>query len=293
MKVLTRVVLVLLIAGLVGTSVFFYQQYHKSSAQAATLQTENDETRERYATAVDDIAAIQDSLNSIVLGDEAAHLIPSGLEAEQGLTRAQGDRALERIAVIKAGIQRTKDRIEKLDADLKARGVKIAGLQRMVTNLKKSVAEKEEAVAQLTTQVNDLQGRVTGLTAEVEQKDQAIQEKDTTIEDKRRQIGTVYYVIGTKKQLTDSGVLVARGGVLGMGKTLEPTGNMDDGRMTAIDTDHETTIRISSDKDKVEIVSAQPPSSYVLEEVGENQTELRIVNPEEFRKVKHLVILTA
>jgi predicted RNase H-like nuclease (RuvC/YqgF family) len=291
MKMLGRIAVVVAIVGLLGATIFYYQKFQKSSSDFATLQTENEETRNRYAAAVDEIAAIQDSLNTIVLGDEAARLIPSGLDAEQGLTRAQGDRALERIAVLKAGIQRTKDKIKELDASLKARGIKIEGLQRMVANLKKSVTEKEEAMAQLTTQVNQLQTEVTGLTAQVEEKDATIAEKDVTIETKRKELGTVLYVIGSKKELTESGILVASGGVLGMGKTLEPSGHMDETRFTAIDTDQETAIRIPADK--VEIVSAQPTSSYVLEPVGENQVELRIVNPTEFRKVKHLVIMTA
>jgi hypothetical protein len=40
------------------------------------------------------------------------------------------------------------------------------------------------------------------------------------------------------------------------------------------------------------VISAQPPSSYQLVQVG-GQMELHILDREEFRKVKHLVILTA
>jgi hypothetical protein len=38
-------------------------------------------------------------------------------------------------------------------------------------------------------------------------------------------------------------------------------------------------------------VTAQPPASYELKAVG-GQMELHILDPKEFRKVKHLVVMT-
>jgi hypothetical protein len=96
-------------------------------------------------------------------------------------------------------------------------------------------------------------------------------------------------VIGTKKDLKNSGVVVAKGGVLGLGKTLEPAGQLDETLFTPLNTDAQSVITIPADK--AQIVSDQPVSSYALQQVGE-QLELRILDPREFRKVKHLVIVT-
>jgi uncharacterized small protein (DUF1192 family) len=197
---------------------------------------------------------------------------------------------LDRIAELKAGLERTKVRIVQLDAHLKKNGVHIAGLEHMIVNLKRSVKEKEMAVAELEGRVDSLQTQVTGLAATVQQKDDNIAAQAQTIEDKRRELGTVLYVIGSKKDLTKSGVVTAKGGVLGMGKTLEATGKADDNLFTAIDTDMETTVHIPAEK--VQIVSNQPASSYELTKVGK-EMELHIIDPKEFRTVKHLVIVTA
>ena len=43
---------------------------------------------------------------------------------------------------------------------------------------------------------------------------------------------------------------------------------------------------------KVQVLSPQPTSSYEVKLEG-NQVELHILDPKEFRKVKHLVIMTA
>src|SRR5262245_28119537 len=273
-----RPIQILMAAGLVlllVTTIVFFQKYQRTSADFANLKTEEEDTRARYSEALGSIAAIHDHLNAIVLGDEAVGLRPGGLQAERALTPYRGDEVMERIAVLKAGIERAKVKIEDLDATLKKNGVKIEGLQRMVANLRHNVTLKEERIAQLVTQVDSLQTQVTGLTADVE--------------DKRRELGTVYYVIGTKKDLTTSGLVVAEGGILGIGKTLKPSGTINGELFTAMDTDVQSTVVIPAAK--VQVLSAQPVTSYELRSEG-NQTELHILDPKEFRTVKHLVIMT-
>jgi archaellum component FlaC len=285
-SVLFGMIAVMVVLAAAGT--WSYTKYRHRTADYQALQSENQETRDRYGEAIGEIAAIQDSLNAIVLGPEEARLV-SNLDTESRLSDSEGDRALARISVIKAGIERTKARIEDLDRDLKSRGVKIAGLQKMINNLKQNVSEKEERVAALTAQVDELQSRVTVLASHVEQQDQTIQEQSENIEEKRREASTVYYLVGTKKELTHSGAVVASGGLLGIGKTLEPTGKVDPAQVQAVDTDYQTVIRIPSDR--VEVITTQPESSYQLQVVG-NETELRIVDPQAFRAVKHLIVMT-
>ena len=253
----------------VATTVL-YSRLHKKSIDYEQIVAEEQNTRLRYGQAINEIGSIQDSLNSIVLGAETARMIHHELRSEQRLSGTGGDEAMDRIAVLKAGIQRTKERIEQLDATLKKNGIRIAGLERTITRLRKQVAEKEQLIARLNGHVDQLETQVTGLTTE---------------------LGTIYYTMGTRKELTSSGVVVAQGGILGLGKTLKPSGEVSDYAFIPLDTDQQTIIHIPSDK--AQVLSAQPVTSYVLQPVGENAMELRILDPREFRKIKHLVILTA
>ena len=205
------------------------------------------------------------------------------LQTERSLSGPNSQEALDRIAAVRASISRSKNRILQLEASLNKSGNKIAGLQKMVANLKQSVEEKEQLVAELSTRVDTLTTQVAGLQTEV-------QDNQVTIEDKRREIATIYYAVGSKKDLTESGVVVAKGGVLGVGKTLKPTGQFNENSFVALDTDQQTVVPISSAK--AQVISAQPPSSYELVPV-EGKLELRIIDPKEFRKVKQLVIVTA
>lgn len=278
-------IIVLLCAATLG----LYQKYRKSTSDFTEMKTAEETARLNYGNAINSIAQIQDSLNAIVLGDSAVRLLPSQYQAEHRLTQSQGDEVLDRIAVLRAGVERSKVRIQQLDANLKRSGIKVAGLQKMLANLKRDVADKESQISLLTTRVDSLETQVTGLTAEVQQGQQTIQQQAQNIEDKRRELGTIYYAIGNKTTLAKSGLIVAKGGLLGIGKTLEPSRALNDSAFTALDTDVETVVRIPAAK--AQVISDQPISSYQLEPVGK-ELELHIIDPKEFRKVKHLVIMT-
>ena len=206
------------------------------------------------------------------------------------LTGPNGQKALDRIAILRASIARNKERVKQLESSLKVSGNKIAGLERMVANLKKNINEKEQLVTELTTRVDSLQTQVTGLATEVAQNQDTIRARDVALEERRREAATVFVAVGNKKELAQKGVIVAKGGVLGLGKTLTPVGTTADAAFTPLDTDQETVLPLPAAKAKV--LSAQPPSSYELRLV-EGKMELHILDPTQFRKVKQLVILTA
>lgn len=285
-----QIALVVALVVAVGGIAMLYQRYQKTTADLTETRAAEEAARANYTEAFNAIAEIQDSLSAITVRNGDIRLRSQGLQAEQKLSEPGRREALESIALLTASIQRTQDKISSLEKNLKASGLKITGLQRMVTNLKNSVAEKEEQVAQLSTQVNSLQTQVTGLETTVAQDQQVIAAKDQTIEEKRKESATILYIVGTKKELTTSGVAIAKGGVLGLGKTMQPSGNFNETLFTSLDTDQQTIVTAPSAK--IRILSPQPVSSYQLVVEG-NRTQIVITNPREFRKVKHLVIMTA
>jgi hypothetical protein len=137
--------------------------------------------------------------------------------------------------------------------------------------------------------VDSLHTQVTTLAVEVQQAQDGIREREQKIEERRREVATVYYIAGGKKDLTASGVVVSKGGFLGLGKTLQPSGLIDESVLTPIDTDQQTVIQMPGERARV--LSAQPTSSYELKQV-EGKVELHINDPREFRKVRQLIILT-
>ena len=164
----------------------------------------------------------------------------------------------------------------------------VAGLQRIVENLKRSVADREGTILRLTAKVDSLATTVVGLQTDVRRGQERIVEQQQVIEEKRREIGTIYYFIGTKKELRERGIITEKGGVIGLGKSIQLSGAFRQGDFHAMDTDLTTDIPIQGLLPQV--LSAQSKSSYVIQ-AGEGQSWLRILDAKEFRKVKYLVIM--
>jgi predicted nucleic acid-binding Zn-ribbon protein len=276
------------LALLAACTALFVKTRHDATSLTA-MQSAEETTRAHYSQAIQDIAAIQDSLNAITL-DNGAAMSPSTLSSERRLSPNQGDEALARIAELRAGIERARTRIQALESRLRHSEGRVAAFGRLVKQLKQELAAKEQLVADLTAQVASLQTNVAGLTATVQEHETRIAAQVDTLENRRRELGTVYYAIGSRQVLMKNGVVVAKGGVLGLGKTLDASGKLDEAAYQSVDTDQETVIPISAKK--AHVLTPQTPSSYALEMVN-GQLELRILDPHEFRKVRHLVIVTA
>ncbi len=287
-----QIVLVLLIVLFAGATAVFFQRYQKANQDFQTTKAAEDAARNQYVEVLGAIGEIQDSLSAIAVGDSAARVITQrSRELPSAPDRAE---ALQRIALLSSSIQRARERITTLETRLSKSRTRMAGLEKLVANLKKDVGQREEQVAALNTQVEQLQTQVTGLNETVAQNQDTIRVKDQVIEDKRRELGTIYYVVGTKKDLENRGIIKAKGGVLGLGKTVLLTARADESSFTAMDTDVENVVHTPgvTKVDKVEVLSPQKVGSYELRLGDDGRVELHILDPAEFRKIKHLVIMT-
>ncbi len=271
---------------LIGATAYLYQQNQQTTAALTETQQAEVTARTNYADAFNSIAEIQDSLNAISVKDDNVRLE----QQSERLTQPNREQVLASISRMNTSIQRTKERIGQLESQLGKKGVQVRGLSRLLANQKQILAEKEQEVAALTTRVDSLQTQVAGLETTVHEAQDTILAKNQVIDDKQRELGTIYYIVGTKKDLSQSGVITAKGGVLGLGKTLLLTGRLDESKFTPLNTDQETVVRAPGTK--VRVLSAQPVSSYEIKQEG-NVAEIHILDPVEFRKVKHLVIMTA
>ena len=282
------IALTALVLLLIGASGLLWQKYRTASHDYTAMKSTQDATQARYGEALNAIGEIQDSLSTLGLGEATSPVLPGSPAAERGLSLLKGREALDRIALIKAGLQRTRVRLAELERRVHLGGVKIAGLEHVIVNLKTTIADREAAIAELTGKVDSLQTQVGELSSEVVQTHGTITQQQQMIEDQRHEMDTIFYIIGNRDALLKQGVVVATGGFLGLGKSLQPSGALLYSLFTPLDTDAETIIPIAAEKARV--LSAQPASSYSLLPSGK-ELELHIVDPRAFRTVRHLVIL--
>jgi hypothetical protein len=263
-------------------------KYRDQGAMYAESRQAEEAVRTQFNAALESIAEIQDSLTAIT--PDETRLSRLSQEAEMGshATQTQKERMLSTIADLQASIKNTRLRIRELESSLKGSQAEVAGLRRVIDNLKKSVGDKESMIVRLSARVDSLKVTVVGLQSDVRRGQETIAGQEQVIEEKRREIGTIHYVIGTKKELKVKGLITERGGVLGLGKSAQLSGTFNEGDFMSIDTDQVTDISIPGKQ--AQVLSAQSKSSYQLI-LGEGRTTLHILDAREFRKVKYLVVM--
>ena len=263
-------------------------RYHQQSGRLAETRDSEDAVKGQFNAALESIAEIQDSLNAVAPAEAKVVSLSQNAETGSAVTQSQKDQMLGTISGLKQSIDNSKKRISQLEKDLKNSRSEVSGLKRIIDNLKRSVAEKEVTITRLTSKVDSLNVTVAGLQTDVARGQQTIAQQQGVIQQKTREIGTIYYCVGTKKDLKAKGIVSDKGGVVGIGKTHTLTGAFQAGDFTAFDTDAGKEIAIAGREP--EVLSAQSRSSYEIQPDGDN-FKLVIKDSAEFRKVKYLVIM--
>lgn len=271
------------------TGVFLLTRHNQElGVKYAASVVAGDSLRTRFDAALVSIAEIQDSLTAILPSESAVMNVSQDVERGGPLTASRKDQVLRTISDLNESISRSKEMIKRLEEALAARDVQVASMERIVSNLKKTVANREQMIQTLTARVEVLEVQVTTLRADVETGRQQIAEQEQVIENKRREISTIYYLAETKKKLKELGVVRDSGGLIGIGKSTRLSGQFPERFFTRIDTDAQQTLQVAGKKPVV--LSAQNTASYQIVPIRPDLAELRITNPEEFRKVRYLVV---
>ena len=217
---------------------------------------------------------------------------PGALTGESASRREQ---VKNDMIAIQQALQERRQRLEELEATLASTKGNNATLTRTIQNLKSQIAEQQTEIASLSNQLEAAHIRISEL-------DQTVADLNTTVdslhsnietvrEDARTEIAraeasanTVYYALGTNKELKDRGILEKK--FLGRTHVLE--GDFDRAYFTAADRRTLTTIPTHSNNDK--LMTDQHKESYTIETQGDQKVVV-ITNPALFwEKSKFLVI---
>ncbi|MCD6065379.1 MAG: chromosome segregation protein [Bacteroidetes bacterium] len=202
--------------------------------------------------------------------------------AKSGDVKSKEDQIKEDIQAIYELMGKNKARMGSLNKKLKNSDTKIQGLEQMLANLEAQLNEKDLQIGDLKSQIEQLNIELSNLNLNYEE---LAQESDA----KTEKMNTVYYAIGTAKELKEKNVITKEGGFIGIGKTTQLKSDFNKDYFTKGDASAITSIPVGAKKAK--IVTTHPTSSYKL--VGEKPIEkLEITNSEEFWGTsKYLVII--
>lgn len=192
---------------------------------------------------------------------------------------------LNNIASIDEALKKSKKRLQQLSARKNAFQNQADELSKTLESLSKTLDEKEVEIETYKTEVGRLSGRV----AEVEDE---LMTREAQMARQAEALNTVYYIIGTEKELKDKGIITEEGGFLGIRKAKKLAANFNESDFQTADISATDYIEIDEKRKKVKLISPHRSDSFHLSEDSGDITRLEIIDPDEFWKMKYLVILT-
>jgi chromosome segregation ATPase len=228
------------------------------------------------------INEVYDNLENIRKREGLIAKYSKDIEKNQNITLRE--RMLSNLKSIDAYLKSSKAKVQELNAKLNKQRMSYDPLKETVERLNNTIIEKEKYIAELKNQISDLYIEVDAARKEIEAKEEVIQE--TT-----KKLNLAYYIIGTKNELKDNGIIEEKGGILGLRKTKKLAPAFDESLFTRVDISSTDKIDLHRKINKIEIISPHNPDSYHLAENGEEQSSIEIIDPQEFWKMKYLVIL--
>jgi septal ring factor EnvC (AmiA/AmiB activator) len=198
------------------------------------------------------------------------------------------DQQRKRIADLEAQLGQKNDaRTQKLRSIIKSMQAQLDEKDAMISQLTEELNQKNTDIASLQAHVSKLNNHVSTLTNQVGELNKANQDKDANIEKANNEIAQMsvgYVKIGTKRQLSDAGML--RGGLF-QKKRLDLS-NIDNSAFNSVDIRNFSELSIPGKK--VTVITQHPASSYSLEANG-STTILKVSNSSSFWSTSHYLVI--
>lgn len=190
-----------------------------------------------------------------------------------------------------ARLAASQKRVKLLSAEGDSLRTVVADFQTTIDGLKAMVEGQKTSIANLESELNLSKAQVTALT----QEKTVLQD---TVSAMTTRENTVYYVVGTKKELIQKGIIKEVGGtrfllVTRTGETLKANENLDPSAFTAIDRRQTAEIPMPRPDKQYKLVTNQnlTYANLPAEAKGKVRGALQITNPEHFWTNSKFLIL--
>lgn len=193
---------------------------------------------------------------------------------------------LKRIADINSVLASNRRELNRLEKRLADSRLEYTSLEKMVAGLRDQLEERAQAITELKNQVMNLE-------QEVSEKAEIIAVRDQTIAHQARLLNKVLYIEGTRSELEEKGIIADEGGFLWglIGSTTVLAPDFPSEEFVPLNRGTDMVIEVSGEID--ELVPRRDPSSYELVRSETGRTSIRILDPEQFWKQGHMVIISS
>ena len=218
---------------------------------------------------------------------------------DESPVQAQRDSALAKIKYLNERVDESETRLAESRRRIRSLSLESDTLEALlaetIRSYERTIENHRQTIAVLTEQVESLELENTRLAASVDTLTAVVDTLQTVT-------STVYYVIGTKDDLLERGVIEKEGGsrvlfIFGKrGETLVPARELDPTAFTAIDMHDVTAIPLPDTTAEYTFASRHPIAEVAAQEIDEDGrirgSEILITSPETFWKgSKYLIVV--
>lgn len=274
------------------------KEYEKELEQVKLISAEKDSLLKDVMANTQMMADVSAELTKVrdakagkpVVG--AAGELPNASPAEQRAQMLERVKALTaRVNEAESRLAASRQRVSALTGDSESLKKQLAQYDSTITAFKAIIENQKAEIASLTAQVGALQGENVALKAD---KATLTTEKETLTSEKSAltvERNTVYYVIGTKDELRQKGIIVKKGGLLGIAATDVPATTLNPADFTAIDKTKVSTIDLPKADKTYRVLSRQDPAGIELAPKGGYKGSIKITNSELFWSASKFLII--
>ena len=233
-----------------------------------------------------DINAISENL---ALLKSRENLITVAGESEGG--RRPVEELDNDIKAIDRLLRENRAKIESLQraaAQLRKANLRIDGLEKMIADMNRQLAEKKAEVEQLRESLVRMGDEVKSLTEEVAVRSAEVENLSGEKVELQNQLNTVYYIVGAEKELRDAQI-INKQGFIGRTLTVGRNSNFDSFTMA----DSRLLSEVPVGQKKATLVTSHPEGSYELVTDANKVVEkLIITDPVRFWESSKILIIS-
>ncbi len=269
--------------------------------QNAELQAKSNELYKELTNRDEFIGQVMESINGMHENLEGTRVKEQVLlnqtDKLEGTKKASSaeirQNMLGQIADIDSTLTSDKKKLADLQTKVKSYKTQFASLNKMIANLKQTLDEREASITQLQGRIAELEGVVTQKTMMVAQRDSTINVQQGLISKQTSKINTGYYIIGTRRELKEKGIIAEEGGFLWglFGSTTILANGFNSSLFTPID--KTTATKIDVDRNISEIIPKRNLACYSATESADRRSaSVVILKSDQFWQDNYVVIIT-
>ena len=195
------------------------------------------------------------------------------------------------IAAIDRLLRENKVKIASLQsavAQLRKANLRLDGLEKMIRDMSAQLAEKKNEIARLRENLTQMGVEVETLTEQVAVRSEQVETLNTEKVELENQLNTVYYIVGTEKELREAQI-INKQGFIGRTLTVGRNSNFDSFTMA----DSRLLSEIPVGQKRASVVTSHPEDSYQLVTAGDKVVEkLVITDPVRFWETSKVLIIS-